>query len=232
MFKLSQFRTEIESKGVMRTNTFHVSFAAPPTLRDGVATLRDGVVSNLLDNRATDAPMDRISLRCESVQLPGMGLANIDGPPRFGYGPIETVPYGAVFEDITCTFLVDASGDIHRFFYRWMNTIVNFHARGQSVKETYGPIRDMKAYEVNFKDNFVTDLVIDVYDTSTGINTTAPGATTDRTGQKVMTAKVYRAFPKIIPSLDMSWNATDEIVRLPIPFSYTDFEVFYYNKPQ
>jgi hypothetical protein len=226
MFKLSQFRSEIESRGVMRTNTFHVSFAAPPAIRGGPT-------SRLLDNSASDVPMDRMSLRCESVQLPGMGFATIDGPPRMGYGPIEAIPYGAVFDDITCTFLVDARGDVHRFFYRWMNSIVNFHSRGQTGFDVSGrgPVTAMKPYEVNYKDNTVTDLTIDVYDTGTGVNTAATGATTDRTGQRVLSAKVYRAFPKLLPSLDMSWNSTDEIVRLSIPFNYTDFEVLYFDKP-
>ncbi len=225
MFKLSQFKAEIEARGVMRTNTFHVSFAPPQTLRGGASASK-------LDNTQTQVPMDRMSLRCESVQLPGMGFATIDGPPAFGYGPIEAIPYGAIFDDITCTFLVDARGDVHRFFYMWMNSIVNFHAQGQNKlkEDNLGPVRGMKAYEVNFKDRFVTDITIDVYDTSTGFNTAIEG-TSSGTGQKVMSAKVYRAFPKLLPSLDMSWNSTDEVVRLPIPFNYTDFEVTYFNKP-
>jgi hypothetical protein len=207
MFKLSQFRSEIESRGVMRTNTFNVTFAPPASLRSDASI------------------MDRMTLRCESVQLPGMGFATIDGPPRFGYGPIEAIPYGAVFDDITCTFLVDARGEVHRFFYRWMNTIVNFQSRGQSnLTGSLGPLTNMAAYEVSFKDNIVTDLTIDVYDTGVESNGSEKG-------KKVMSAKVYRAFPKLLPSLDMSWNSTDEFVRLSIPFNYTDFEVSYSNKP-
>lgn len=217
MFKLSEFITEVESRGVMRTNTFLVNFGLPVALRQPSET--------------KSASLEMMTLRCDSVQLPGMGFATIDGPPSLGYGPIEAIPYGAVFDDITCTFLVDARGDIHKFFYNWMNAIVNFNAQGQTkLKDSTGPITGMKPYEVNFKDDITTTINIEVYDTGTGVSND-PSNKSTRTGQKVMTARAYKAFPKILPSLDLSWGTTDEVVRLSIPFNYTDFNIEYHNRP-
>jgi len=214
--------SEINTGGVLRTNRYHVTFAAPVYLRD------DALTSALNDN-STSTPLDRISLRCESVQLPGVTMATIDGaPPRMGYGAAESMPYGTVFDDITLSFIVDAKSEVHRFFYKWVNTIVNFHSQGQSkLRESLGPVRGMKTYEVGYKKNFTTDLTITVYD---GVNTRTVENGQNVylvQGKRVMEVKVYNAFPKLLPSLDMSWGSNDEIVRLQIPFSYTDFEVQY-----
>jgi hypothetical protein len=179
-----------------------------------------GQVVSQLDDTTTGTPLDRISLRCESVQMPGMSFATIDGPPRFGYGPIEAIPYGTIFDDVSCSFIVDARGDIHRFFYRWVNTIVNFHSRGQSqIKDAKGVVSKMRTFEVGYKDQFCTDIQITVYDGVEGGPSTG--------GNRIMTATLYRAFPKLLPSFDLNWGTNDDIVRLTIPFAYTDFEVEY-----
>lgn len=222
MFNIKGFMSEINTGGVLRTNRYHVTFAAP-------AYLRDDALTSTLNDQNTSTPLDRISLRCESVQLPGVTMATIDGaPPRMGYGPIESMPYGTVFDDITLSFIVDAKSEVHRFFYKWVNSIVNFHAQGQTkLRESLGPVKGMKTYEVGYKKNFTTDLTITVYD---GVN-----SKTQENGQnvflvqgkRVMEVKVYNAFPKLLPSLDLSWGSNDEIVRLQMPFSYTDFEVNY-----
>ena len=213
MFDINAFRTEINNGGVLRNNKYHVSFAAPKYLRDAQLV-------GTLDNSGTSTPLDVITLRCESVQLPGMSFASVDNASRAGYGPIETMPYGVIYDDITLSFIVDAKSDVHRFFYNWVNSIVNFHSQGQSkLKDHLGPVDKMKTYEVGYKDNYVTDITVDVYD---GLETTEKKA-----GNKVLTAKIYRAFPKLLPSVDLAWAATDEMVRLSIPFSYTDFEVYY-----
>lgn len=213
MFSINQFLSEINTGGVLKTNRYHVTFAAPKYLQDAARNGR-------LNNSSVNTPLDVISLRCESVQLPGMSFASIDSTSRAGYGPIETMPYNIIYDDITLAFVVDSKSDVHRFFYNWCNSIVNFHSQGQSkLKDALGPVKGMKTYEVGYKDNYVTDIEISVYN-----NTTTPAAPN---GEKVMTAKVYRAFPKLLPSVDLSWASTDEHVKLSIPFSYTDFEVEY-----
>lgn len=198
MFKLNDFMASISTKGVLKSTRYLVSFTPPASLRG-----------------KNDLPgSDLITIRCDSVQFPGMSFASIDGPPRHGYGPNEATPYSTVFDDITLSFIVDAGSEIHKFFYTWMNTVVNFHgAGGYRLKEARGPVAGMTSYEVGYKDNFCVDMSIAVYDAA---------------DDKVMEAKVYRAFPKLLPSLDFSWGAQDEIIKLTIPFSYVDFDVNYF----
>lgn len=221
MFKISDFAAEINKSGVLRNNRFLCSFAAPKYLSQ--AGRRTSADQLDIDGQG-NTQLERLSLRCEAVQLPGISFATIDGPPRPGYGPLEATPYNTIFDDITLTFIVDNRSDVHRFFYKWMNTIVNFNSQGQSkLKDASGPVPGMKTYEVGYKDKFATDLIIDVYDASEAGGTLI--------GKKVMRAKAYRAFPKALPSLDLNWGTNDDVVKLTIPFTYTDFDVEYFNQP-
>ena len=194
MFKIGKFISEIQTKGVLRSNKFLVYFNAPIYLSGGSIE-------------------EQLSLRCESVQMPGMTFAEIEGPPRPGVGPTESIPFNVVFESVTLTFVIDAHGDIHRFFDAWCNSIVNYTSRGQTELKNNSRY-DMSPYEVNYKDHYVTDLSIDVI---------------DPTDQKVLTAKMYRAYPHSLPSFDLNWGSNDELIKLSIPFKFTDMEMKYHS---
>lgn len=211
MLNINNFMAEIHNTGVLRNNRYIMTFGTPKYLRDAKADIG-------FNNDATpDIPLDRITLRCEQVQFPGMSFVTVDSTPRFGYGAIEAVPYGAMFDDLSAMFIVDARSDIHRFFYKWVNSIVSFNARGQTkLNDMANVVRGMKAYEVGYKDDYTTDIAITMY---------------DQNDNKVMTGTAYRAFPKLLPSIDLGWAANDEYVRLTIPFSYTDFAVDYFDAP-
>jgi hypothetical protein len=210
MFSIDKFRSEIREKGILRNNRFQVSFAPPQYLR----------------NYFGQADQEQITLRCEAVQMPGVAFATYDSASRFGYGPMETVPYGVAFEDISMTFMIDKDSNIHRFFYTWADSIVNFRARGQTaLKDNTGMTSKSRPYEVGYKDSYCTDLTIRVFN--------AEAATEQSEEEKaVMEAKVYKAYPKILPAFDMAWSATDDHVKLSVPFSYTDFEMKYANYQQ
>jgi hypothetical protein len=199
-FKLSDFIADTNKNGVLKENKFIATFVVPDYL-----TGRSGY------------SMHDLSLRCESATIPGLQFASVDGPPRFGYGPIEFNPYNVVYEDVYLTVLLDSKGTEHRFFYDWMNTIVNFHSQGQSLigaaKAPVGPVPGMATYEVGYRDKYSTNFNIDIYD--------------DNDHDKPsLTFKAYNSFPKIITPLQLSWEATD-LLRLQIIMTYTDFEVEY-----
>lgn len=197
MFKLNDFKASISTRGVLKSTRYIVTFTPPAYIRN------KGLIG-----------ADQLSIRCDTVQFPGASLATMDGPPRYGYGPNESIPYNVIMDDITCSFIVDAGSEIHKFFYTWLNSIVNFQGRGgKSLNAANGPVGGFSAYEVGYKDNYCVDLSVAVYDS---------------TDKKVMEAKAYRAYPKLLPSVDFNWSATDEIVKLVIPFTYVDFEVNYF----
>lgn len=198
MFKIDDFVSSINRDGVVKSNRYVVDFTLPEYLR-GEADVYE--------------QKKKLSLRCENVTMPGMSFMSLNSLPRFGYGAPETIPYGVTFDDFTCSFLLDTKSDIHKFFYNWTQSIVNYKARGQSTFRSSGPA-NMAVYEVGYKDKYVSDITITVFDT---------------TDVKLFTLKAYRCYPKSLPQIPLGWASNDELVKLNIEFSCTDFE-FQYGK--
>lgn len=199
---INNFISSINKNGVARTNRFSVSFNLPTYLN-----------SNKNEYGFNDK---LISYRCESAQLPGLALATVDGPPRLGYGAMESMPYNVTYDDLSLTFLMDSSTKLHKLFYDWMNCIVNFqgsHGQG-SWNKSDNRFTKAAAYEVGYKVNYRTDIVIDVYDTN---------------DNHILTGTAYNAFPKILPSTDLAWSDQDALMKYTIPFSYTDFNTKYHR---
>lgn len=218
MFNISGFRSSIEKNGVLRPNRFIAFFNLPPYLQ-GLKT-QYGIEDGL------------IALRCESAQLPGLNITTID-QPRIGWGPSESVPHNITYSEISLVFLMDAQSKIHKLFYDWMNTIVNFQgSRGQSTLDRSYRIGslDTYAYEVGYKDSYTTDISISVYDNyaspTEGGEGTA-GYATEYGNNPVLNVKMFKCYPKAIPNIDLSWGSEGELIRLPIPFAFTDFVVDY-----
>lgn len=217
MFQISNFRSSIERNGVLRANRYVAFFRPPEYLKDQIAQYgyQDGL----------------ISLRCEAAQLPGVNLTTID-QPRIGWGPTEGVPHNLSYNDISLTFLLDAQTKIHRLFYDWMNTIVNFQgSRGQSSLNKGWRVGslDTYAYEVGYKELYTTDIDITVYDNYSGGGDAAESSPTVEGNNPVMTVRMYRAYPKGLPNIDLSWGADNELVRMPIPFGFSDFSINYHS---
>lgn len=208
MFSINEFKSSIDQKGVLQNNRFVASFAVPKYLEDAYG--------------AEDTRL--ISLRCESANLPGLQLSLIERP-RIGFGPLEYNPYNIINDDINLTFITDAHGSISKFFYDWMNTIVNFQgSKGQSELNKATSVRghNLGAFEVGYKDNFTTKLVITVYDKNGSI------IEEGQPGNKVMELTAYKAFPKQLPTIDLSWQNESELIRMTVPFAFTDYTVEYF----
>ena len=200
---INEFRSSINTLGILKTNKFEVSFG----FRTGHYLQGDPAINQ-----------NTLTLRCDSATLPGVSLASYDGPPRLGYGPAEKHPYSSVFEDLTLTFIVDAGSQVHRMLYKWINCIVNFQGIGASTLNTdargFGSSR-ARAYEVGYRDKYDATLELHVY---------------RDTGDLAMTFKAYNTFPMGFPQSSMNWNEGD-ILRLSIPFAYTDYSVEYADRP-
>ena len=198
-FEISKFRTEIDTRGILKTNRFLVKFGVPESL--GGPSGQYGSKSEML------------SLRCDSVQWPGVSFMTMDTPPRAGYGATELIPYAPIFEDITLNFVVDKKSETHKFFFNWMNSIVNLQSQGQSrLSVSRGP----SAFEVGYKNKYSTDIEITMY-RETGVGD----------DHAVMTAKLYRAFPKALPSFELNWGSENEALRMNVPFAYSDYFITY-----
>lgn len=199
MFSINDFKASINTRGILRSNKYLVSFKIP----------------EYLQGRYTTDDQRLISIRCESVSLPGFSFLSADGPPRYGYGPVEKNPYVPGFDGLSLTFILDSKNRIYELFYDWTMSIVNYDGRGGTNMRNG---TSWKPYEVGYKSLYQTDLNISVYDGNKSETSTS------ESGNLVMNAKVYAAFPMGIPSNPLSWESTDAM-KLTIPFAYTDFRI-------
>lgn len=202
MFNIKDFRASIDTKGILRPNKYHVRFKVP----------------TYLSTRYTDDDIKLMSLRCESVSIPGFNFASKDGPPAFGYGPVEKHPYVPAFDGTTLNFILDSKNKIYKFFYDWTMAVVNYDGRGGTNMRNSSGSTYWKPYEVGYKSNYQTDVFIEVYDGNKNERTNSDA------GNKVMTIVLYSAFPMGLPTNQLAWDSTD-IMRLPVPFSFTDFGI-------
>jgi hypothetical protein len=99
------------------------------------------------------------------------------------------------------TFYGDASGTVHKFFYKWLSGIVKFD-NGVHGKPGYS---GLKPFEVEYKKDYAVDIII---------------TTMDEKERKLMEFKLYEAYPIAMGDISMNWAETDGVVRIPITFTF------------
>lgn len=57
---------------------------------------------------------------CSAVTLPGRGFGTTD---KYNHGPIRKVPYAELYDDVSTTFYMTVSMDLHDFFNQWQELI-------------------------------------------------------------------------------------------------------------
>lgn len=195
-FSIARFQSNFVGQ---RTNHFRVIISTPRCLRAN-GTVPGGITP------------ERLSFLCDNTSLPGLSLASSE-VRRYGVGPIEKKPYAPVFADINMTFITDTQGGVLKFFHQWMRNIVNFTSQGRGPSGTsFGSpgagLRPMSPYEVSYKSEYESEVTIILYDT---------------TGVPSYTIRLHRAFPLFINEIPLSWAAADEILRIPVTFTFFDW---------
>lgn len=187
-FSINDFVSEIKTRGVVRQHTFVVTMTAPQAL-----------VSQFGDKTRI------LSLRCESASIPDVSLATQE-ILRYGYGPMESAPYNAVFSGVNLSFVLDKTSLVYRYFYAWLNSVVNFN----TSKGIAGLDRDtnFRPYQVSYKNMITTDVNITMFDEQT---------------RPIIQTTLHRAFPKSISAIDLNWGTNNDIVRLNVAMGFREF---------
>jgi hypothetical protein len=203
VFDINSFRSEIINNDVLPSHSYLVTFAPFRTGFPENAPLTDFVTNK----------RNTLMLRCENVVLPTPSLLEEENIRRYGYGPVEKVPYGVQFSDVSMTWLVDSKSEIIEFFHQWMNTIVmhdspNSLMRGTTVRtglDQYLP------FEVGYKDGYANPIVrIYVY---------------NRQQETVTEYEMYDVFPMNLQSINLSWADENQLQKLTVTFAYTNMQV-------
>lgn len=180
--KLNNFISEMRNNSVARTNLFDVTMGIPTVMGGKMTT-------------------QKLSLYAEGAQLPGMNIQT-DSIKRYGVGPQESVPYSLQFNDININFIGDGKGEIYKFFYNWMHSIVKADSDMSSEKVSR---TGLAPYEVEFKDRYQTTINITTY---------------NEQGQPVLVYSLFGAFPKNVPDVSLSWNEGSQYMQFGVTFAY------------
>jgi len=115
--QIDKFLTQINSKGIARTNLFEVKLNPP------------GQVNNADIGAA-------LILRCESVSMPGLNLSTTQDVNI--YGPTRDIVDGVTYADeIGMTFIMDKTHEIRKYFQSWMELAYDPHSWNLNYYKDY-----------------------------------------------------------------------------------------------
>ena len=159
----------------------------------------------------------------ERVELPDVSLDS-EKIRRFGYGPLEDVPYRPVFQPLRVTIIAPSNGEIgivqlvntlsgvapfkplnngaNTVPYTMSDTNLNISDGSGTFSNTASP------YEVAYKDDIVFDTKVTLF----GAN-----------GAPLITYNFNDCFLRSRSPFDLSWGATDQYVKVDMTIGYTDF---------
>ena len=104
-FNVQNFTASLSKTGVAHASHFEVQVTGPPS---------SGIEENMM-------------FRARTVDIPGRGIATTEY--RI-YGPLRKVPYGAIYTDVACQFLLSEDLQEKSYFEQWQDKIVNHGAFG------------------------------------------------------------------------------------------------------
>ena len=205
-FNINSFRSEIINNDVLPSHSYLVTFSP----------FRAGYSENKLLSDFVIEKRNTLMMRCESIILPTPSLLEEENIRRYGYGPVEKVPYGVQFSDVSMTWLVDKNSEIIDFMHQWMNTIVMHDAPNANMAQTPSsekrPGLEMyRPFEVGYKDGYTNPIVrVYVY---------------NRQLQTVTEYEMFDVFPMNIQSMNLAWADENNVQKLTVNFAYTNMRV-------
>ena len=203
-FDISEFRSEINKNGVLQNNKFICVIALPKAFTEGE------FASRYRQNEFNFISPDFITLRCETVTIPGQNFFTQD-LKRYGYGQIEKKPYLPSFNPMRMVFLVDRSAKIIKFFNDWANLMID-----HNVDKPIDEEPQKNTYLVNYKSEYICPvLTVFVYNDS---------------NELVFSTKAFDCFPLTISEYDVSWASQNDVIRLSISMQFVHSVKEFYDK--
>lgn len=202
-FQINEFRSELASKtgGYLRHYEYQVSIAPPPALSGSKFV-------NQNQQTTGENVQNMISLRATQARLPTAQLEWLD-IPRYGLGLRQGAPYNAHIQQVQIAFILDKLGNLYNFFHSWLNYIFAYSTKTDA--QGGGVANQTRAnYLVNYKDQYVTDIHLKLYDTI---------------GKLSMEFVMLQAFPVMITQIPLDWEQTKSLVEMTVVFNYRDYSL-------
>ena len=179
-FNISRFKSMALSPGLMK-----------PTLYDVTINRLDKVYQFLT----------------EAVALPTVGV-DTQAIRRYGYGPVDYVPFRPVFQDSVRISLITQASKANALT-QFLNSVseispfMNYNTMGTSVSK-------INAYEVKYKNKLEFDMKITIY---------------NEESNPVMFYTFKECYAKQVGGIDLGWGSNDQYVRTSVDFAFTDFSI-------
>jgi|14BtaG_2_1085337.scaffolds.fasta_scaffold00584_15 hypothetical protein len=142
-FNISEFSSQVNTRGVAQTNLFYVRIILNPSL-------------SFLDE---NFPSRELSFFCRAVALPDIAVGATPFKPK-GFGPSEQRPTTFDYAPINTGFLVDSEFGVQKFFHRWMQEIVNYDVSGGYFSESPSALLP---FEFGYKDEYACSMEVIQY---------------------------------------------------------------------
>ena len=143
----------------------------------------------------------------EAVALPTVGV-DTQAIRRYGYGPVDYVPFRPVFQDSVRISLITQASKANALT-QFLNSVseispfMNYKTMG--TKES-----KINAYEVKYKKKLEFDMVITIY---------------NEESNPVMFYTFKECYAKQVGGVDLGWGSNDQYVRASVDFAFTDFSI-------
>lgn len=144
---------------------------------------------------------DSMYFRIDDFTLPGVTL-NLDELPRYGIGPNQRQPVSATFSPFSMQIICDKYGEIWYFWHEWLRRIFEFSGTSQQNTNT------IPSYGVEYKDQYSSNMSVMIFDPF---------------GAPVKRVELTMAFPIKINDIPLTWESTNELLKLNIAMTYTDY---------
>lgn len=175
--------------GIQKTNLGYVSFNLPRVFL-GKPQIPPNITL-LARSRAHSFPIPSVNFATSEIR-------------RYGVGSIEKKPYLPLFTDINIDFIGDSDGNIHKFFYMWMNSIINFTElpKQGAKKDTFSK----DPFAVAFKEEYITTIELKTFNDMQ---------------EELAVIRLFDCFPTALGEIQYNWGDENTLVRFPVSFNFT-----------
>lgn len=176
--------------------------------RTGAGPLKPSLYNVLIKNHTK---IKEYSFLTENVALPSVGM-DTQAIRRYGYGPLEYVPFRPVFQDSVRMSLITQSSksNVLSDFLIEISNISPFMNYGNMRSKINRSGKGFSPYEVQYKKDIEFDIDVMIY---------------NEKQEDVMTYTFKNCYAKQIGGIDLGWGNTDQYVRTSIDFAFRDFGI-------
>jgi len=185
--------------GLSKASKFMVTITRPTTANVGRADRGPVIVGGA----------ENLSFLCDSAYLPGLGYQT-DEIRMSGYGNVEKRPYATIFQDIPLTFYSDADGSVFKYFHAWMQSVFAFN----DAANPNGTVKGLPMNSFQYPSEYYG--VVEIIHMNE-INTTKQADNT------IVKYQLLEAYPIAIGDIQVDWNMQDQILKIPVTFTYTNW---------